>query len=513
MAFSDWTERHRPASERQLEGNLKQRRRLKEWLGEWEQGRPKRPGVLLVGPPGIGKTSVVRAIANDLDWSVIELNASDDRNAAAIRKAATHGATHRSLFHAPDDTSKRTLILLDEVDHLSGGLRAVSDVRVRDSMMGEDEKAELKGDSGGKAELLRLLEQTSQPVVLACNDEMGLWGSTSSWRSTRDRFAKHLVTVKFERASDDALRRIARNVLREEGVTFDVDAIDLLVRSNPGDLRALVRDLQVLCEGFDRVLTVERVQERMEAGGRDLNVEMFPGLAAMYQSRTAREAVDLASSLDKDPAELVDWVHWNNGAIFTNDEVRAAGAEALCVADRAAASRYLNTAHRSSYWSLHLSSLAASVVNPSPPSGKVYTAYPAYLRRSATRTTSVTEALADAAGSSLAAARAELLPVLVAAVSESGRLGDPEHLDLSMALGLSGNEHLALTGKPASHRSSKDLVRAYDDALSERLQRAPPSEPTAAPEESATEAEASENEEVPQDSTPDVRPPGQTTLF
>ena len=508
MTFSDWTERHRPSSERQLEGNLKQRRRLKEWLAEWEQGRPKRPGVLLVGPPGVGKTSVVRAIASDLGWSVIELNASDDRNAAAIRRAATHGATHRSLFHEPGDTSKRTLILLDEVDHLGGGLRAVSDDRVRTSMLGEDDKAELKGDSGGKAELLRMLEQTSQPVVLACNDEMGLWGSGSSWRSTRDRFARHLVTVKFERASDDALRRIARHVLREEGVTFDADAVDLLVHSNPGDLRALVRDLQVLCEGFDRVLTSDHVRERMEAGGRDLNVEMFPGLAAIYTSRTAEEALRHASSLDKDPAELVDWVHWNNGALFTSDRARSEGATALATADRAAASRYLNTAHRSSYWSLHLSSLAASVVNPSPPTGRIYTSYPAYLRRSATRTASVAVAMAEACGSSNAAARAELLPVLTAAVSDAGRLGDPEHLDLSMELGLSGSEHLALTGKPATHRTSKDLVRRYEDALSARLQQQPVEVATPAPENAPMPGAQSEGDgDEPGPSA------GQTTLF
>ena len=64
----------------------------------------------------------------------------------------------------------------------------------------------MKGDSGGKAELLNLLSETRQPVILACNDEMGLWGRTSSsWRTARDRFSKHLVTIKFERASNEAL--------------------------------------------------------------------------------------------------------------------------------------------------------------------------------------------------------------------------------------------------------------------------------------------------------------------
>ncbi|MEC7722333.1 MAG: AAA family ATPase [Candidatus Thermoplasmatota archaeon] len=509
MPVSDWTERHRPSSERQLEGNDAQRSKLREWLEEWRTGRPKRPGVLLVGPPGVGKTSVVRAVAADMGWSVIELNASDDRNAAAIRKAATHGATHRSLFHDPNEPAQRTLILLDEVDHLSGGLRAVSDARVRGQLMDDDDKEALKGDSGGKAELLRLLEKTSQPVVLACNDVMRLWGSGSNWRSTRDRFSRHVLTLNFDRVSNDAIRRIARRVLREEGVTFDGDALDLLVKHNPGDLRALVRDLQVLWEGFDRVLTAEVVMGRIQSGGRDLTMGVFPGLGSVYQSRTAEEAVRHASSLDKDPAELVDWVHWNNGSVFTQSESRERASVSLTLADRAAASRYLSTAHRSSYWSLHLSSLAASVANSEPVQKKVYTNYPAHLRRTASRTASVAEALGDACGASVLGMRAELLPILSAGLSAEGGMGDHEHLDMSIGLGLTSNEHVALTGLAASRRSAKDLMLRYDEVLSERLQRESDQDPAAAP---AAVAEAPESDDAEDDSAASPAA-GQTTLF
>ena len=131
---SDWTERHRPTSERHLEGNEVQRRKIRAWLDDWQNSTPKKKSILLVGPPGVGKTSVARAIAQDLGWNVIELNASDARNAAAIRKAATQGSTHRSLFHDPNAKKQRTLILLDEVDHISGGLRAVSQDRIEKAM-------------------------------------------------------------------------------------------------------------------------------------------------------------------------------------------------------------------------------------------------------------------------------------------------------------------------------------------------------------------------------------------
>ena len=38
---SDWTERHRPMSEHQLEGNEIQRRQIREWLDGWINGNPK----------------------------------------------------------------------------------------------------------------------------------------------------------------------------------------------------------------------------------------------------------------------------------------------------------------------------------------------------------------------------------------------------------------------------------------------------------------------------------------
>ena len=123
-SLSDWTERYRPKSARELEGNDAARKRISIWLESWKSGVPEKRGLLLAGPPGIGKTSIVRATAEDHGWIVIELNASDARNAASIRRAAGGGASNFTFsldgtFDMGGD--RKTLILLDEVDHLHGG--------------------------------------------------------------------------------------------------------------------------------------------------------------------------------------------------------------------------------------------------------------------------------------------------------------------------------------------------------------------------------------------------------
>tara|TARA_B110000444_G_scaffold261552_1_gene315158 strand:+ start:3411 stop:4946 length:1536 start_codon:yes stop_codon:yes gene_type:complete len=469
---SDWTERYRPKSESHLEGNEAQRRKIRDWLSKWQGGMPKKKALLLVGPPGVGKTTVARAVAQDMGWSVIELNASDARNAAAIRKAATQGATHRSLFHNPDDKEQRTLILLDEVDHLSGGLKKVNQDKLNKALMGDEvggNPVTFSGDSGGKAELLRLLNETKQPVILACNEIMGLWGKGSTWRSTRDRFQKHMITLNFERANDDALRRIARRVLKSEDIEFEAQAIEKLVERNPGDLRALVRDLQVISATIDGILTPEVVNSFIESGERDISIEVFPGLDKLYRCSTANEAVIAGRTIDKSPSELLNWIHWNNPSLISDKNTLKRGNQALSLSSKMLSAQYDNTAHRSWYWSGQLSGLAASVVNKNPFGGKIYPSYPNFLRINSTNVRpSIIEQLAKGPGISKSTVRDEMLPILTSLLSPKSTIGDPNDYSISMNYNLSGEEHVTLAGLTLSRRSTKEIIANYNEEKSRK---------------------------------------------
>ncbi|MED5496252.1 MAG: hypothetical protein VX872_01690, partial [Candidatus Thermoplasmatota archaeon] len=315
----------------------------------------------------------------------------------------------------------------------------------------------------GKAELLRLLEATKQPVILACNDIMGLWGrSSSTWRNTKDRFSRHLTTITFDRVSDEALRRIARRVLREENIDYTNDAIDVLVNGNHGDLRALVRDLQVLSSGGLKILNPELVREHLKAGVRDMTTEVFPGMEALYRSEAANDAVTIGRSIDKQPSDLMNWVHWNNASLFDEVAMRR-GSKALILADRSVESRYRDLAHHSSYWTLHLSSLSASVANNTPLPSRIYPSYPNYMRRSwSWARPAIINHLADLSKTSKSTVRREFMPLLSALHQENPVFGDPNRFEVSLALGLSADEHVALCNLPVSRKSTKALIQAYE---------------------------------------------------
>ena len=301
-----------------------------------------------------------------------------------------------------------------------------------------------------------------EPVILACNDEMGLWGRTSSsWRTARDRFSKHLVTIRFERASNEALRRIALRVIKEEGFTADPGALDELVNNNPGDLRALVRDLQVMCSLTESNLTRDMVKQSIDTGVRDTTVEIFPGLDLLYRSRKADKAMAATRSLDKSPDDMVAWISWNNAVVFTNQDAVRRGSGALAIADNLLTTRFRNTAHRSWYWSSNLAGLSASVTMPKPVEGRVFCSYPEFLRRgSAWVKRSVVDRLSETCGCSKKAVREELLPSLVAIQSENS-----EDFTISISLGLSPEEHAAICGLSLSHRSTKELLDRYAKEL------------------------------------------------
>ena len=73
----------------------------------------EKKAILVYGVSGIGKSSSVHALAKELNYEILEINASDYRNKEQINEKVGSSARQASLF------SKGKIILIDEIDGLN----------------------------------------------------------------------------------------------------------------------------------------------------------------------------------------------------------------------------------------------------------------------------------------------------------------------------------------------------------------------------------------------------------
>lgn len=313
----DWTEKHRPRSLKEVVGNTPSLAKLREWAEAWRTGMPEKRAMVLAGPPGTGKTSTALALGHDMGWSVIELNASDARNAGTIQRVATAGAVHQTFasdgsFHG-SQTGGRKLIILDEADNLYE--RAGSD--------GGGESDSSMSDRGGKAAIIDTIRQSRQPIILIVNDLYALEkGSGAALKSLTE-------VLKFTRINVRSIPPALARIAAAEGITTDRETLEALAVRSEGDLRAAVHDMQSVALGRTR-LTLKDLES---LGKRDTTSTLFDLVRHVLKGRTVEEVRREIFDVDATPEDLVLWIDENLGKEYRDPKDLVAGYDKLSRAD------------------------------------------------------------------------------------------------------------------------------------------------------------------------------------
>jgi len=307
----DWTEKYRPRKLGEVMGNPEAVRTMRRWGQSWKGGVPEKKALILYGPPGVGKTSAALALAAEMGWRVIELNASDTRNEESIKKVS--GATLYESFSDEGDFTlaregKRTLLVFDEADNLYVR-RAAS----------EDEAGFT--DTGGKEEIIKTIVNTRQPVILIANDYYQL---------TKNSPLKSLcLGLKFKRLNPYSMRKALAFICRKEQVDCTPDALDWLVRQAGGDLRGAINDLQSAAR-VEGQIDYERVAD---LGLRDTKVTIFDAMVKIFKSENPLEARQITFNLDESPDHLLAWIDENIPREFKHPQELRSAMESIGRAD------------------------------------------------------------------------------------------------------------------------------------------------------------------------------------
>lgn len=364
----DWTEKHRPKSLSDIVGNGPNVARMRQWAEAWTRGVPKQRALVLAGPPGTGKTSAALALGHDMGWAIIELNASDARNAERIRRVATAGAMHQTFgddgsFHrAGDAEGGRKLIVLDEADNLYERLSGENAAGGGTDL----------SDRGGKTQIVQTIRETRQPIILIVNDLYALTkGSGASLKSLAE-------TLKWGRVNVRSIPKALENICRAENKRVDRAVLEAIAAKAEGDLRAAVRDLESLCAGRDEVT----VQALESLGQRNRSGTMFDLVKHVLKQRPLKDLRAEAMDVDATPEDYVLWIDENLPKEYVHPEDLVAGYEMLSRADVFLGRTRRKQNYRLWAYAGDLATLGVSAVRQHPgPRGFVPFGFPQWLSK------------------------------------------------------------------------------------------------------------------------------------
>jgi len=244
---------------------------IKSFLDEF----PKKKALILHGPAGTGKTSLVIAAAKENNLEIMELNSSDLRNKSSLELTLAQAVQQQSLF------KKGKIILMDEVDGVTGT------------------------DRGGIPELVKSIIKTKFPIIMTCND---------AWQSKLSPVRAKSKLIEMKALNIGSIVSILYRIAEKENLRKDPTFLKQIAIKSQGDLRAAINDLQAYSTGESLFVDVEEK--------RDVEENIFNILRRLFKERS--DFLDLFDKTKMSLDEVLLWIEENIPREYQNEALAKA---------------------------------------------------------------------------------------------------------------------------------------------------------------------------------------------
>ena len=324
-----FVDKYAPKSIADIIGHKEQINQITTWLQSWDatsSAYPNERGVLVTGPPGIGKTTTVHLIAESLGYKVKEYNASDTRSVSMLR----------GLFALGIRRLVKEVIVMDEVDGLS--------------------------ERGGVGEIASIIKKTSTPIICIANEKP----------PKLRPIINACLDIKFNRPVKSTIATALLKVAKAEKIEMTKLDLEGLCEKNGNDIRSILNNLEFY--GAD---TVESKNDK----DSNLRLDLFSATQKLIGNKKA--SLDEAANLVFVDYNMIPLMVQEAYLGASRNSLE----DAVCAAEFISAGDVINRRiHRTQDWSLlphfvqSVVSAAKTVSGPAP-----FQIFPAWLGKNSKR--------------------------------------------------------------------------------------------------------------------------------
>ncbi len=285
-----WVEKYAPKSLGDVLGNAKIKAEIEVWANKWAHNDPQ-PPLLLMGPPGVGKTTIAHLVGKEYFSETIEVNASDKRSYDIIKNSIGEAAQTRSLFQ-----SGHKLLIMDEVDGISG-----------------------RDDSGGARAIGEIIKNTKQPLILMANDP---------YSKKLSSIKNKCQAVKFTKIRSNSINAQLKRICQREDIEYDPDALKQLSTQSAGDLRSAITSLEAIVDER-KVINMDSISVISK---KDVEQNIFDSVRVVLKSKTPEHVRD-AMRVEAQPQFLIELLAENIPREYEKTYEIAKAYEMIALAD------------------------------------------------------------------------------------------------------------------------------------------------------------------------------------
>jgi replication factor C subunit 1 len=196
-------DKYRPKTISDVIGHKNEIQQITTWLQSWENSFPTERGILVTGPPGIGKTTTLHLIAQSLGYKVTEYNASDTRSVSILKGMIALGMKRL----------QKEVIIMDEIDGLS--------------------------ERGGVGEIAAIIRKTNVPILCIANEKP----------PKLKPIIGACLDLRFSRPVRSTIATALMKVAKQENIEINKIELETLCEKNGNDIRSILTRLEFYGSG------------------------------------------------------------------------------------------------------------------------------------------------------------------------------------------------------------------------------------------------------------------------